>query len=106
MLLSKLSILLQHILHISAPVLFLLNILSIFSVSFQTSSLVNSLFETKPGHYDKLFGTFNESERLRMLKLAHETFVFAYDSYMEHAFPADELNPIYCSGRGPDIKDR
>ncbi len=29
-------------------------------------------------------------------------FQFAYDSYMEHAYPLDELDPIHCKGRGPD----
>ena len=29
-------------------------------------------------------------------------FYFGYNNYMKHAFPLDELNPIYCSGRGPD----
>lgn len=33
-------------------------------------------------------------------------FTFAYDSYMQHAFPADELNPIDCCGRGPDLIHR
>ncbi|KAJ6220899.1 hypothetical protein RDWZM_006711 [Blomia tropicalis] len=41
-----------------------------------------------------------------MVRLAKDTFVFAYDNYMEHAFPADELNPIDCNGRGPDLVDR
>nr|CAB3240820.1 ER degradation-enhancing alpha-mannosidase-like protein 1 [Phallusia mammillata] len=30
-------------------------------------------------------------------------FYFGYDSYMKYAFPQDELNPIDCSGRGPDV---
>ncbi len=25
-----------------------------------------------------------------------------YDNYMKYAFPLDELNPLECSGRGPD----
>jgi len=29
-------------------------------------------------------------------------FYHAYDNYMRHAFPLDELNPILCAGRGPD----
>ena len=29
-------------------------------------------------------------------------FYFGYDNYMAYAFPEDELNPIYCRGRGPD----
>ncbi|KAH7643995.1 er degradation-enhancing alpha-mannosidase-like protein 4 [Dermatophagoides farinae] len=52
-----------------------------------------------------MFGTFTENERIEMLKLAKETFIFAYDNYMKHAFPADELNPVYCRGRGPDFDD-
>ncbi|KAL8558834.1 ER degradation-enhancing alpha-mannosidase-like protein 1 [Nucella lapillus] len=32
-------------------------------------------------------------------------FYFGYDSYMEYAFPEDELNPIDCTGRGPDYED-
>ncbi len=29
-------------------------------------------------------------------------FSFAYNNYMEFAFPLDELDPIHCTGRGPD----
>ena len=29
-------------------------------------------------------------------------FEFGYDNYMQHAFPMDELDPIHCTGRGPD----
>ena len=29
-------------------------------------------------------------------------FFHAYDNYMTHAFPLDELNPLECNGRGPD----
>ena len=29
-------------------------------------------------------------------------FYFAYDNYMRHAFPFDELDPIHCTGRGHD----
>ena len=28
-----------------------------------------------------------------------------YDNYMKHAFPLDELNPLECSGRGPDYQN-
>uniref|UniRef100_A0A0N4ZC68 alpha-1,2-Mannosidase n=1 Tax=Parastrongyloides trichosuri TaxID=131310 RepID=A0A0N4ZC68_PARTI len=31
-----------------------------------------------------------------------EMFKFGYDNYIKYAYPLDELNPIYCSGRGPD----
>ena len=29
-------------------------------------------------------------------------FAFGFDSYMRHAWPMDELNPVLCCGRGPD----
>jgi len=29
-------------------------------------------------------------------------FYFGYDNYMNFAFPKDELDPIHCTGRGPD----
>ncbi|XP_052226391.1 ER degradation-enhancing alpha-mannosidase-like protein 1 [Dreissena polymorpha] len=29
-------------------------------------------------------------------------FYFGYDNYMKHAYPMDELDPIHCTGRGPD----
>ncbi|KAI3659988.1 hypothetical protein MP638_000036, partial [Amoeboaphelidium occidentale] len=31
-----------------------------------------------------------------------EMFYHAYDNYMKHAFPMDELNPTRCSGKGRD----
>ena len=30
--------------------------------------------------------------------LAHEMFLHGYDSYMTHAFPKDDLNPLACTG--------
>jgi hypothetical protein len=30
-------------------------------------------------------------------------FYHGYDHYMAHAFPLDELDPIGCAGRGPDV---
>ena len=40
-----------------------------------------------------------------MLEEARNMFQFGYDNYMRHAFPKDELNPIYCTGRGPDYEN-
>ena len=45
---------------------------------------------------------FPEKERIRLKNLAQEMFSFGYDSYMNHAYPLDELDPIHCRGRGPD----
>jgi len=30
---------------------------------------------------------------------AREMFIHAYDNYMQHAYPADELKPLSCTGR-------
>jgi hypothetical protein len=35
-------------------------------------------------------------------RLARKVFRFGYLSYIEHAFPLDELDPIHCTGRGVD----
>uniref|UniRef100_T1IJL9 alpha-1,2-Mannosidase n=1 Tax=Strigamia maritima TaxID=126957 RepID=T1IJL9_STRMM len=40
-----------------------------------------------------------------MLKEAKEMFYFGYDNYMKYAFPKDELDPIHCTGRGPDLEN-
>uniref|UniRef100_A0A0K0FH31 alpha-1,2-Mannosidase n=1 Tax=Strongyloides venezuelensis TaxID=75913 RepID=A0A0K0FH31_STRVS len=34
-----------------------------------------------------------------------EMFKFGFDNYRKYAYPLDELNPIYCSGRGPDYQN-
>ncbi len=38
-----------------------------------------------------------------MRGMARDMFYFGYDNYMKFAFPEDELNPIACEGRGPDV---
>lgn len=50
----------------------------------------------------KKYSYFSESERRQTLEEIREMFIFAYDNYMTHAFPSDELDPIHCVGRGPD----
>lgn len=61
----------------------------------------NAFYQTLPISA-KPFNYFPESKRLGMKKKVKDMFYFGYDNYMKHAFPLDELNPIYCSGRGPD----
>ncbi|MFH4975886.1 hypothetical protein AB6A40_002595 [Gnathostoma spinigerum] len=46
--------------------------------------------------------TFTAENIAEAKKDAKNMFYFAYDNYMKHAFPMDELNPINCSGRGHD----
>eukprot|EP00076_Gallus_gallus_P044726 XP_025010264.1 ER degradation-enhancing alpha-mannosidase-like protein 1 isoform X1 [Gallus gallus] len=43
--------------------------------------------------------------RARLRDAARGMFAFGYDSYMQHAFPSDELDPLHCCGRGPDRDD-
>ncbi|VDM31032.1 unnamed protein product [Hydatigera taeniaeformis] len=45
-----------------------------------------------------------ESEKM-LLKI-REMFDFGYTNYMKFAYPEDELDPIHCCGRGPDLSDR
>ncbi len=56
----------------------------------------------KAGVFEERYGYFSEFDRLQKVQEVKEMFYFAYDSYMEHAFPQDELDPIHCVGRGPD----
>ncbi|XP_066910395.1 ER degradation-enhancing alpha-mannosidase-like protein 1 [Clytia hemisphaerica] len=48
------------------------------------------------------YSYFPEDERLRMKNKVKDMFYFGYNNYMKYAFPLDELNPIFCTGRGPD----
>lgn len=47
---------------------------------------------------------FSRSERIQYREKAREMFHFGYDNYMKYAFPQDELDPIHCRGRGPDVE--
>lgn len=47
---------------------------------------------------------FSRTERLQYREKAREMFHFGYDNYMKYAFPQDELDPIHCRGRGPDVE--
>ncbi|XP_025930706.1 ER degradation-enhancing alpha-mannosidase-like protein 1 [Apteryx rowi] len=50
-------------------------------------------------------GAFPPQLRARLRDAARRMFAFGYDSYMRHAFPRDELDPLHCRGRGPDWRD-
>ncbi|XP_054724208.1 ER degradation-enhancing alpha-mannosidase-like protein 1 [Uloborus diversus] len=80
-------------------------------VNFQTTALLKkaidnySIFLQTPGRYSKKYGSFSEDLRLEMKEEARKMFQFGYDNYLKYAFPKDELNPIYCTGRGPDYEN-
>lgn len=88
---------------------FILLLLIVISIAcyFDNKKVKNypSIFIESPGYYDKKYGKFSEKDRFEMVKLAKNMFQFGYDNYMKYAFPQDELNPIYCTGRGPDIEN-
>lgn len=48
---------------------------------------------------------FSENERFKLREKAKQMFYFGYDNYMNFAFPKDELDPIHCTGRGPDYNN-
>lgn len=54
---------------------------------------------------DSKYSYFDDRRRQEMLEATRQMFYFGYDSYMTHAFPMDELDPIHCTGRGPDYDD-
>ncbi|KAL4226158.1 ER degradation-enhancing alpha-mannosidase-like protein 1 [Mactra antiquata] len=62
-------------------------------------------FKNLWGPYEEKFGYFSEEERLETLEGIREMFYFGYNNYMKHAYPQDELDPIHCTGRGPDYEN-
>ena len=48
---------------------------------------------------------FNDDIKIQMQEETRKMFYFGYDNYMKHAYPQDELNPIDCDGRGPDVNN-
>ncbi len=55
-------------------------------------------FDAWAGRYPPVSGRL----RLELREKARAMFTFGYDNYLRHAFPLDELDPIHCTGRGPD----
>lgn len=61
-----------------------------------------NIFDHSYDSLDQKYGSFTEEMRLEMMEQVKQMFTFAYDGYMKYAFPLDELDPIHCTGRGPD----
>jgi len=74
----------------------------IFLIIVDSSHCAVNIFKRPLDSLEKKYGHISEEARLQLRDEAKEMFYFAYNNYMEHAFPKDELNPILCSGRGPD----
>lgn len=62
-----------------------------------------SFFQGSKDEYVRRYSTFPDSLKVKMKGMAKDMFYFGYDNYMKYAFPEDELNPIDCVGRGPDV---
>eukprot|EP00066_Takifugu_rubripes_P022985 XP_011612251.1 PREDICTED: ER degradation-enhancing alpha-mannosidase-like protein 1 isoform X3 [Takifugu rubripes] len=62
-----------------------------------------NFFDGHKDEYARRYSSFPDALKAKMKDMAKEMFYFGYDNYMRHAFPADELNPIECNGRGPDV---
>lgn len=62
-----------------------------------------SFFDGNKDEYVRRYSTFPDSLKAKMKGMAKDMFYFGYDNYMKYAFPEDELNPIDCVGRGPDV---
>ncbi|KAM4587584.1 ER degradation-enhancing alpha-mannosidase-like protein 1 isoform 1-T1 [Odontesthes bonariensis] len=62
-----------------------------------------SLFDANKDEYVRRYSSFPDTLKAKMKVMAKEMFYFGYDNYMKYAFPEDELNPIDCEGRGPDV---
>lgn len=54
---------------------------------------------------ERKYQYFSENDRLQSREDARRMFYYGYNNYMEHAFPMDELDPIHCRGRGPDLEN-
>uniref|UniRef100_A0A672ZQM1 alpha-1,2-Mannosidase n=1 Tax=Sphaeramia orbicularis TaxID=375764 RepID=A0A672ZQM1_9TELE len=62
-----------------------------------------NLFDGNKDEYVRRYSSFPDTLKVKMKDMAKEMFYFGYDNYMKYAFPEDELNPIDCEGRGPDV---
>jgi len=66
---------------------------------------IPQIFQIYGDSWTKDYAQFPEKLRLEMLDETRQMFTFGYDSYMKYAFPLDELDPIHCTGRGPDYEN-
>ncbi|KAK0400273.1 hypothetical protein QR680_003433 [Steinernema hermaphroditum] len=82
-----------------------------YGLHFLTSTLI-ALFMVRrssshplwpaDNEFDFKYGWISEDEITIAREQAKQMFYFGYDNYLNHAFPLDELDPIHCTGRGPD----
>ncbi|CAF0973158.1 unnamed protein product [Didymodactylos carnosus] len=78
------------------------SLFDLFSSTTDNFTTVDN-FSYHEQQYDRYL-YFSTNERLRLRDESKKMFEFAYDNYMQYAFPLDELDPIHCRGRGPDVE--
>ncbi|XP_076048501.1 ER degradation-enhancing alpha-mannosidase-like protein 1 [Oratosquilla oratoria] len=61
-----------------------------------------NIFKRPLDALERRYGGMPDRERLRLLEETKKMFYFGYESYMKYAYPKDELNPVFCKGRGRD----
>ena len=54
--------------------------------------------------FQQRYRRISDEEREIAKDQVKEMFWFGFRNYMQHAFPLDELDPIHCTGRGPDYE--
>jgi hypothetical protein len=106
----KTTIMWPHVTHGAvaylAPGIFSVFLIFVVIASAGTPSRqVLDILHVRKDDFETKYSYFSEKDRLRMVQASRDMFYFGYDNYMKYAFPQDELNPILCSGRGPDLKD-
>ncbi|VDM45751.1 unnamed protein product [Toxocara canis] len=69
---------------------------------FSASNTCTSFFPFIYDQYAARFAAFSPQQLHDAKQATREMFYFAYDNYVRHAFPMDELDPINCTGRGHD----
>lgn len=52
----------------------------------------------------KKYGKLSELKKSVAVSFVKEMFTFSFMNYMVYAYPKDELDPIHCTGRGPDYE--
>ncbi|XP_015916134.1 ER degradation-enhancing alpha-mannosidase-like protein 3 isoform X2 [Parasteatoda tepidariorum] len=55
-------------------------------------------------NYNNLISCMSLEEKNQLKEQSKEMFYHAYQAYMDHAYPADELMPLSCKGRYRDIE--
>lgn len=66
----------------------------------KTLSLISLMAFATASHDQPFSGPFmSKDEKQGLMEKAKEMFYHAYNNYMDHAYPADELMPLSCKGR-------